>query len=97
MKDVEATVRSQAEASQLQTDFEELVARVNGDMMAHSMSCDDPFSVEQAVLQAEQSIDYHLFLFAENANLQLLAADIKATFATSIRAQARAVYPPSDE
>lgn len=94
MEDIHVTVSSQTEADQLREDFEEVVARVNGDLMTQTMSCDDPISVEMAVAQAEQRVDYHLSTFAENTNLQKLAGEIKARFADSIRAQARAVSPP---
>ena len=88
--EINITVGSDAAATQLQQDFDELIARVNGDMMFQSMHADDPVSVEAAVTNAERSIDAHLKEFTENEALQSLAGEIKQQFRESIEAQARA-------
>ena len=88
--EINITVGSDEAAAQLQQDFDELIARVNGDMMFQSMQADDPVSVEAAIANAERSIDAHLRAFAENGALQSLAGEIKQQFRESIEAQARA-------
>jgi len=88
--EINITVGSDAAAAQLQQDFDELIARVNGDMMFQSMQADDPVSVEAAVANAERSIDAHLREFAEDEALQSLAGELKQQFRESIEAQARA-------
>lgn len=89
MDRIPVTVSSEEEADQLRADFAELLARVNGDLMTHSINRNSPLSVENAVLHAEQSIEYHLRAFSGNENLQKLAPNIKERFRDNIRAQAR--------
>lgn len=88
--DIQVSVSTSEEAAKLREDFEEVIARVNGDLFGQSMDRNDPLSTERAVLQAEQSIDYHLRAFEDNVSLQQLGPQIKARFAMSIREQARA-------
>ena len=68
------------QAAILREDFEEVVARVNGDLFGQTIDCRDPFSIERAVMQAEQAVDYHLKAFEENTALQQLAPLIKKSF-----------------
>ena len=88
--DLQISVSTPEQAQELREDFEEVIARVNGDLIGQSMDATDPLSIERAVLQAEQSVIYHLSTFAQNAPLQELGPQIKARFAESIRDQARA-------
>ncbi|NUQ27091.1 MAG: hypothetical protein HOQ35_01030 [Acidobacteriaceae bacterium] len=89
-REINITVGSDTAAAQLRQDFDELIARVNGDMMFQSIQADDPVSVEATVANAERSIDVHLREFTENGALQSLAGEIKQQFRESIEAQARA-------
>ena len=86
--DIHISVETPEQAARLQEEFEEVIARVNGDLMCFTMQPDDPISVEAAVVFAERSIDYHLHTFAANAPLQSLARDIKLRFRISIEHQA---------
>lgn len=87
--DIHISVSSQEEAERLRGNFEEVVARVNGDLMSCSMQPNDPISVEASIAFAEQSIDRNLAFFAENAPLQALAPELKRKFRQSIEQQAR--------
>lgn len=87
--DIQISVGSPETAAILRENFEELVARVNGDLIGFSMNPRDPISVEAAVAFAEQRIDYHLEEFADNPALQSIAQQIKRRFRQSIEAQAR--------
>lgn len=88
--DIQVSVATPEEAAKLREEFEEVIARVNGDLIGQSMDRNDLLSIERAVLQAEQSVEYHLRAFEDNVSLQQLGPQIKARFATSIRDQARA-------
>ena len=88
--DLRTEVRSREEADRLQADFDELLARVNSDMMFQSMKPDDPVSVEAAIASAERSIDSHLGEFPDDAALQALRGDIKLRFRKAIQQQAEA-------
>ncbi|HMF52906.1 MAG TPA: hypothetical protein VK593_01055 [Edaphobacter sp.] len=87
--DLNISVATPEAAALLQQDFDELLARVNGDFMFQSMNPLDPISVETAIVNAERSIDAHMQEFAANAALQSLSADIKLRFRASIEQQAR--------
>ncbi len=87
--DLEISVASAESASVLRENFEEVVARVNGDLIGFTMNPNDPISVEAAVAFSEQRVDYHLTEFADNAALQSLTQGIKQRFRQSIEAQAR--------
>jgi hypothetical protein len=87
--DIQISIANEEAASVLRENFEELVARVNGDLLGFTMNPNDPISIEAAVAFAEQRIDYHLTEFADNAAIQSLAPDIKQRFRQSINAQAR--------
>ncbi len=86
--DVHVEVDSPEAAARLREDFEELLARVNGDMMFHSMNPGDPVSVEAAIASAERSIDSHLAEFQGDPALQALRGDIKLRFRRAIQQQA---------
>ena len=86
--DISVSVSTPEAAVLLREDFEELVARVNGELMSYSMKPDDPISVEAAVVYAEQRIDYHLNTFLDSAALQSIAPDIKLRFRQAIEKQA---------
>lgn len=88
--DLDASVSTPEEAATLREEFEEVIARVNGDLFGQTIDCCDTLSVERAVMQAEQAIDYHLKAFGENTTLQQLAPLIKSRFADGIRDQAKA-------
>ena len=88
-EDLQISVSTPEEAAQLQEDFDEVIARVNGDLISQSMDPTDPLSIERAVLGAEQSIDYHLRAFETNVSLQQLRPQLKARFAAAIRQQAQ--------
>jgi hypothetical protein len=92
--DIQISVSTPELAARLKEDFEEVVARVNGDLMSFSMQPNDPVSVEAAVAFAERSIDHHLRQFAEDAPLQSLAGVMKSRFRTSIEAQAQLASSP---
>lgn len=87
--DIHISVSNAEAASLLRENFDELVARVNGDLLGFTMNPNDPISVEAAVAFSEQRIDCHLREFADDAALQSLAQDIKRRFRQSIEAQAR--------
>jgi hypothetical protein len=87
-EDLNVSVATPEAAARLQADFDELLARVNGDMMFYSMKPDDPISVEAAISFAERAIDQHLGEFGENAALQSLAPEIKQRFRLAIQKQA---------
>ena len=87
-EEIYTTVSNQAAAVQLREDFEELVARVNADMMFITMSVDDPVSVEAAVASAERSVDHHLREFSEDDALQKLRPELFHRFRSAIYAQA---------
>ena len=86
--DLQAEVSSAEDAARLQADFDELLARVNGDMMFQSMKPDDPISVEAAIATAERSIDSHLGEFLEDAALQALRSELKLRYRKAIQQQA---------
>jgi len=86
--DLNITVATPEAAAQLQQDFDELMARVNGDMMFISMNAQDPISVEASIANAERSIDTHMTAFQSNLALLSLASDIKQRFRTDIQRQA---------
>ena len=88
--DLQTEVGSPEEAAQLQADFDELMARVNSDMMFQSMKSDDPVSVEAAIAAAERSIDSHLSEFPQDMALQALRADIRLRYRQAIQQQAQA-------
>jgi hypothetical protein len=88
MDDLNITVSTPEAASQLQQDFEELLARVNGDMMFISMNARDPISVEAAITSAERAIDSHASAFKHNAALLSLIPDLKQRFRAGIQGQA---------
>ena len=92
--DLNIAVATPEAAERLQADFDELIARVNGDLMFHSMRPTDPISVEAIVVFAERSIDQHLHEFAENAPLLSLAPQIKQRFRLAIEQQAAATRTP---
>ncbi len=87
--DIHISVSSDEKAARLREEFEEVIARVNGDLISLTMQPDNPISVEAAVALAERSIDYHLRTFADNAALQSLSGEIKGRFRASIEEQAR--------
>jgi len=87
--DIHISVQNPEAAARLQEDFDEVIARVNGDLMGFTMHPDDPISVEAAVAFVERSVDHHLQSFADNAPLQSLAAEIKLRFRGGIEDQAR--------
>lgn len=87
-EDIHISVSTPEEAERLRSNFEEVVARVNGDLMSCSMQPNDPISVEAAVAFAEQSIDRNISSFGENAALQSLAPELKQRFRKSIEEQA---------
>lgn len=89
MDDIHISVPSTEAASTLRENFEELLARVNGDLIGFTMNPNDPISVEAAVAFCEQRIDYHLTEFTDNAALHSLAKDVKQRFRQSIEAQAQ--------
>jgi hypothetical protein len=86
--DLNITVATPEAAAQLQQDFDELLARVNGDMMFVSMNPQDPISVEAAIASAERSIDSHMGEFATNEALHSLSQDLKQRFRADILNQA---------
>ncbi len=86
--DLQVSVNSPEAARSLQEDFDELLARVNGDMMFQSMNPADPVSVEAAITVAERSIDSHLLEFTQNPTLQSLRNDIQQRFRSAIQQQA---------
>jgi hypothetical protein len=86
--DINIAVATPEAARRLQEDFDEVVARVNGDLMSHTMQPDDPISVESAIAFAERSVEHHLQSFADNAPLQGLAQEIKDRFRRGIQLQA---------
>ena len=88
-EDIHISVSTPEAAARLQEDFDEVVARVNGDLMSYSMQPNDPVSIEAAVAYAERAIDHHLQTFAEDAPLQSLSTELKSRFRQSIEAQAR--------
>jgi hypothetical protein len=87
--DLNISVATPEAAARLQQDFDELLARVNGDLMFQAVNSLDPLSVEAAIVSAERSIDAHMQEFAGNAALQSLSADIKLRFRVSIGQQAQ--------
>lgn len=88
--DIYVSVDAPEKAERLKEEFEEVIARVNGDLMCVTMRPGDPISVEAVIEFAERAIDHHLQTFAENAALQSLAPEIKQRFRASIELQARA-------
>lgn len=88
--ELQVEVGSQEEASQLQADFDELLARVNGELMFQTMEAENPLSVEASVIFAERAIEEHLREFTENQRLQQMAGNIKQRFRAAIEAQAEA-------
>ena len=88
--DISIAVPTGEAAEQLKQDFEELLVRVNSDMMFQSMKPDDPVSVEAAIAAAERSIDFHLAEFREDLALQSLRADLKVRYRAAIQQQAHA-------
>ncbi len=87
--DIQVSVSTLEAAAQLTEDFEEVVARVNGDLMSFAMQPTDPISVEAAVAYSEQCIDRHLAEITANSVLLSLAPELKQRFRSSIEAQAR--------
>ncbi|HLH02845.1 MAG TPA: hypothetical protein VKX25_08745 [Bryobacteraceae bacterium] len=87
--DIHVSVASGEEAAQLKEDFEEVIARVNGDLMSCTMEPGDPISVEAAIAFAERAVDHHLSTFADNAPLQSLGPEIRRRFRAGIEQQAR--------
>jgi hypothetical protein len=88
--DIAISVSTPEAAAQLREDFDEVVARTNGDLMSYAMQPDDPISVECAVAFAEQCIERHLSQFAEDSALQSLAPELKRRFREGIERQANA-------
>jgi hypothetical protein len=89
--DIEIAVATPEAAAQLREDFEEVMARVNGDLMSYTMQPNDPISVEYAVAFAEQCIDRHLGAFTDDAALQSLAPELKRRVRDSIERQANGI------
>ena len=88
--DLKISVATQEAATQLQQDFDELLARVNGDMIFVSMNAHDPISVESAIISAERSIDSHMAAFPNHEALRSLLPDLKRRFREDIERQAEA-------
>jgi hypothetical protein len=88
-EDISIAVSTDEAAERLKQNFEELLVRVNSDMMFQSMKPDDPVSVEAAIAAAERSIDSHLAEFPEDAALQSLRADLKLRYRGAIQQQAQ--------
>ena len=88
--EIAVSVSTPEAAAQLREDFDEVVARINGDLMSYAMQPDDPISVECAVAFAEQCVDRHLSYFAQDAALQSLAPELKRRFREGIAQQANA-------
>ncbi len=88
--EINITVGSQEEAETLKEEFEEVIARVNGELMSYAYQPDDPVSVEAAVVYAEQRVDANLREFQHNRTLQSLAMEMKLQFRIQIEMQARA-------
>jgi hypothetical protein len=85
--DINIAVATPEAARRLQEDFDEVIARVNGDLMSCTMQPDDPISVESAIAFTERCIDHHLQSFADNAPLQSIAQEIRDCFRRSIELQ----------
>ncbi|HTF67618.1 MAG TPA: hypothetical protein VK638_33560 [Edaphobacter sp.] len=90
---IDIVVSTPEAAKRLQENFEEVLARVNGDLMSHTIQPDDPISVEAAVAFAERCIDHHMATFADDAPLQSLTGEMKQRFRKSIELQANAASP----
>jgi hypothetical protein len=86
--DIHISVQTPEAAARLQEDFDEVIARVNGDLMCFTIQPEDPISVEAAVAFVERSVDHHLQTFADNLPLQSLAPEIKLRFRRGIEDQA---------